>query len=63
MTREMSNAGPAIPAAGAITAKMPTPKIAAIPVDMASKIPSWGRNLIPSKAIAQQRISGFLTDR
>ena len=46
MTSETSNAGPAIPAAGAITAKIPAPKIAAIPVAIASNMLSCGRNLM-----------------
>lgn len=42
MSSEIKSAGPAIPAAGAITAKMPAPKMAASPVATASKKLSWG---------------------
>lgn len=40
--REIKREGPAIPAAGAITEKIPAPRIAASPVDAASNRLSWG---------------------
>ena len=47
MVREISRAGPAIAAAGAITAKIPAPRIAARPVETASNMLSCGRNVRP----------------
>ena len=42
ITSENRIDGPAIPAAGAITAKIPAPRMAARPVATASNSPSWG---------------------
>ena len=44
---ETSRAGPAIPAAGAIAAKIPAPRMAASPALTAAKNPSCGRRRAP----------------